>query len=508
MSDNTQTRHRVTITTESPLTWQDVVAVARHSAELILIDSVWEKMKNSRSIVDQIVHRGERAYGITTGLGALCNVVLKDEQLAQLSRNTLMSHACGVGPKLPVEQVRAIMCAAINNFALGYSGINPDLVSVLIEMLNRGITPVVPAQGSVGYLIQMAHIGVTLLGFGDVEWQDQILPASAVFQQTGLKVPPLGAKDGLSFVNGTPCMTGLGCLALADAVNLAEWADVIGAMSFEALLGQMDAFDESVLRLKPYPGIQIVGQHLRQLLAGSQIIAKSQGVRTQDAMSIRSIPQIHGACRDVITQAEQQFNTELASATDNPLIMGTPNHYRIISQSNPHGESIAMTADHLCLAVAELAGVSERRLDRLVNPLVSGLPAFLVRNPGVNSGMMITQYVAASLVSENKILAQPAVVDNYVTSALQEDHLSMGTTAVQKLLKIIENSTQVLAIEYLLAAQAFEFFDQQELATGTRAAWLLLRAQIPAYDEDRWLAPDVCAVSKIVRNTYCFNMEN
>lgn len=279
-------------------------------------------------------------------------------------------------------------------------------------------------------------------------------------------------------------------------------------MSFEALRGQMDAFDESVLRLKPYPGIQIVGQHLRQLLAGSQIIAKSQGVRTQDAMSIRSIPQIHGACRDVITQAEQQFNTELASATDNPLIMGTPNHYRIISQSNPHGESIAMTADHLCLAVAELAGVSERRLDRLVNPLVSGLPAFLVRNPGVNSGMMITQYVAASLVSENKILAQPAVVDNYVTSALQEDHLSMGTTAVQKLLKIIANSTQVLAIEYLLAAQAFEFFDQQELATGTRAAWLLLRAQIPAYDEDRWLAPDVCAVSKIVRNTYCFNMEN
>lgn len=175
---------------------------------------------------------------------------------------------------------------------------------------------------------------------GDKQHRSQILPASTVFQQTGLKVPPLGAKDGLSFVNGTPCMTGLGCLALADAVNLAEWADVIGAMSFEALRGQMDAFDESVLRLKPYPGIQIVGQHLRQLLAGSQIIAKSQGVRTQDAMSIRSIPQIHGACRDVITQAEQQFNTELASATDNPLIMGTPNHYRIISQSNPHGESI------------------------------------------------------------------------------------------------------------------------------------------------------------------------
>lgn len=489
----------VLITTEQPLTWRDVVSVARNGAKLSLSDDVWEKMAESRAVVAQIVQKGERAYGITTGLGALCNVVLHEKQLSQLSRNTLMSHACGVGPKLSSEQTRAILCAAINNFALGVSGINPQLVKILIEMLNQRIIPVVPEQGSVGYLIQMAHVGVTLLGMGEVDWNGQILDAATAFKKAGLVVPELGAKDGLSLVNGTPCMTGLGCLALADAINLAEWADIIGAMSFESLCGQIDAFDETVMKLKPYPGIQVVGRNLRKLLDGSQIIEKNRGIRTQDALSLRSMPQIHGACRDVMMHAEIQLNIELSSATDNPLIIGTPSNYRIMSQANPHGESIAMTADSLCLAVAELAGVSERRLDRLVNPLVSGLPAFLVSEPGVNSGMMITQYVAASLVGENKILAQPAVVDNYVTSALQEDHLSMGTTAVLKLIKIIENSTKVLSIEYLLAAQAFEFFDKGELAAGTKKAWKLLRKEVPPYDQDRWLAPELDKVLRILK---------
>lgn len=499
VSQNMGTTASVTIEADTPLRWQDVVAVARHRARLVLADDIWRKLDNSRAIVDRIVSRGERAYGITTGLGALCNVVLRDEELAQLSRNTLMSHACGVGSALSVEQTRAILCAAINNFALGYSGINPDLVRVLVGMLNGDLTPVIPSQGSVGYLIQMAHIGVTLLGLGRVIYEGQEMDAAPAFARAGLKVPDLGAKDGLSFVNGTPCMTGLGCLAVADAIRLADWADVIGAMSFEALRGQIDAFDESVLQLKPYPGIQTVGQHLRHLLADSRIIAESRGIRTQDAMSLRSMPQIHGACRDVIEQAARQFDTELASATDNPLILGTPEDYRIMSQSNPHGESIALTADHLCMAIAELAGVAERRLDRLVNPLVSGLPAFLVSQPGVNSGMMITQYVAASLVSENRILAQPAVVDNFVTSALQEDHLSMGTTAVLKLHRVLENSFRVLAIEYLLAGQAFEFLETHKLASGTRTAWSLLRESVPAYDQDRWLAPDLAKAADILR---------
>lgn len=489
---------------EQPLCWQEIVAVARYGATLALSDSAKARLANSRAVVAQIVQKGERAYGVTTGLGALSDIALQGPQLAQLSRNTLLSHACGVGPQLTIEQTRAIMCAAINNFALGYSGISPAIVQTLVDMLNIGITPLVPRQGSVGYLIHMAHIGVTLLGVGEVTWQGQRIGAAQAFQQAGLKLPELGAKDGLSLVNGTPCMTGLSCLALADALNLAEWADIISAMSFEALRGQIDAFDAIVMQLKPHAGMQRVGANLRSLLAGSEVIAGSKGIRTQDALSIRSIPQIHGACRDQLAHAEQQINRELASATDNPLIVGTPEAYRIFSQANPHGESVAMAADLLCLAVAELAGVAERRLDRLVNPLVSGLPAFLVSEPGVNSGMMITQYVAASLVSENRQLAQPAVVDNFVTSALQEDHLSMGTSAALKSLQVVENSTQVLAIEYLLAAQAFEFFNAEQFAAGTSRAWQLLREQIPAYAQDRWLAPDLACAAQLLRTT-CVN---
>ncbi|MEB0017634.1 HAL/PAL/TAL family ammonia-lyase [Pseudomonas sp.] len=494
----TENLHSVTLA-DTPLTWREIVKVARQGAKLHLCDSTWARIDNARAIVDHIVAQGERAYGISTGLGALSDVMLQGPQLAQLSRNTLLSHACGVGAPLTVEQTRAIMCAAVNNYAHGHSGISRSVVEALIALLNLDITPSVPSQGSVGYLTHMAHIGVALLGFGEVMWQGRPMLAMQALREVGMAPLELRAKDGLSLVNGTPCMTGLACLGLADAFNLAEWADIIGVMSFEALRGQIDAFDEVVLALKPHPGIQRVGANLRALLAGSEVIASSRGIRTQDAMSIRSIPQIHGACRDQLIHAERQINAELASATDNPLVMGTPENYRVLSQSNPHGESLAMAADLLCIAVAELAGVAERRLDRLINPLVSGLPAFLVSQPGVNSGMMIAQYVAASLVGENRHLAQPAVVDNFVTSALQEDHLSLGTGAALKLLKVIDNTTQVLAIEYLLAAQAFEFLKEQRFGVGTGSAWRLLREQVPPYDEDRWLAPDIESAARLVR---------
>jgi histidine ammonia-lyase len=480
---------------DKPLDWRQVVAVARHGARLELADSVWAQITNARAIVDHIVERGERAYGISTGLGALSDIALQGPQLAKLSRNTLLSHACGVGPILKVEQTRAIICAAINNYAHGRSGISPAVVQSLLDLLNHDITPCVPSQGSVGYLTHMAHIGIALLGIGQVSQGGRLMSAAQALSA----VVELQAKDGLSLVNGTPCMTGLASLALADAANLAQWADIIGAMSFEALRGQIDAFDEAVLSLKVHPGVQTVGHNLRTLLAGSEVIANSRGIRTQDAMSIRSIPQIHGACRDQLKHAERQIDAELASVTDNPLVVGTPEAYRVLSQANPHGESLAMAADLMCIAVAELAGVAERRLDRLINPLVSGLPAFLVSQPGVNSGMMITQYVAAALVGENRHLAQPAVVDNFVTSALQEDHLSLGTGATLKLLKVIDNTTQVLAIEYLLAAQAFEFLQPLRLGVGTDHAWRLLRSEVSAYDEDRWLAPDIERAAQMVR---------
>ncbi|NAT22015.1 HAL/PAL/TAL family ammonia-lyase [Pseudomonas syringae] len=485
---------------EAPSGWQDVVAVARHGAQLRLSDAAWARIDNAQAIVQQIVVSGERAYGVNTGLGALCNVSLQGEQLSRLSRNTLLSHACGVGAPLADEQTRAIICAAILNYSQGRSGIHRQVVEALLALLNRGITPQVPSQGSVGYLTHMAHVGIALLGVGQVSYRGHIVAAEQALKEEGLAPVTLGAKDGLCLVNGTPCMTGLSCLAIADAERLSQWADVIGAMTFEALRGQLDAFDESILALKPHPGMQQVGKNLRSVLAGSEVLASSQGIRTQDALSIRSIPQVHGATRDQLVHAIRQIETELNSVTDNPMLLGTPDAWRVVSQANPHGQSVAMAADVLCMAIAELGSIAERRLDRLINPMVSGLPAFLVSQPGVNSGMMIVQYVAASLCAENRQLAQPAVVDNYVTSGLQEDHLSLGTSAALKLHKVLGNATQILAIEYLLAAQAFEFLKAQRFGVGTDMAWRLLRERVPAYDEDRWLAPDIASSAALLKD--------
>ncbi|MGK3130013.1 histidine ammonia-lyase [Pantoea sp. C8B4] len=485
---------------DETLSWQDVVQVARHNAELTLSASAWQRIAQGREIVEQIVASGHIAYGINTGLGALCNITLPEEQLSQLSRNTLLSHACGVGPLLAREQVRAILCAAIANYSHGKSGVSVALVQHLLALLNHQITPQVPSQGSVGYLSHMAHIGLALIGVGDVEYQQQIVPAGQALTQAGLTPYRPGAKEGLSLVNGTPCMTGLSCLALDDAARLLDWADVTGAMSFEALRGQLVAFDAEVIALKASPGMQVSGLRLRQLLSDSPLLAKSVGVRTQDALSLRSMPQVHGASRDQFDHAARQVNTELNACTDNPLVLGTVDNWRVVSQANPHGESVAMAADVLAIAMAEVGSIAERRLDRLVNPLVSGLPAFLVAQPGVNSGMMIAQYVAASLCAENRQLAQPAVLDNYVTSGLQEDHLSLGTGAALKLLKLVGNVWQILAIEYLLAAQALDFHGEAELAEGTKQALRRLRAVVANWQEDRWLAPEIARAVEVMKN--------
>ncbi|MCT8163658.1 MULTISPECIES: histidine ammonia-lyase [unclassified Pseudomonas] len=488
------------VITGAPVRWQDIAAVARHGARLELAPAVWARIDNAEAIVRHIVESGERAYGVNTGLGALCNVSLQGDQLSALSRNTLLSHACGVGPVLPDEQTRAIICAAIVNYSHGKSGLQRGVVEALLALLNHGITPQVPSQGSVGYLTHMAHVGVCLLGIGKVSYRGQVVEAAQALGAEGLAPVQLGAKDGLCLVNGTPCMTGLASLALDDASRLLQWADVIGAMSFEALRGQIAAFDPEIIALKPHPGMQVVGANLRALLQGSEVIATSKGMRTQDALSIRSIPQVHGAARDQFAHAARQIEAELNGANDNPLLLGTPEDFRVVSQANPHGQSVAMAADLLAIAMAEIGSIAERRLDRLVNPHVSGLPAFLVSEPGVNSGMMIAQYVAASLCAQNRQLAQPAVLDNFVTSGLQEDHLSLGTNAALKLHQVLENCTQILAIEYLLAAQAFEFLMEQRLGIGTDAAWRLLREQVPAYLQDRWLAPDIACAAALLKD--------
>lgn len=481
---------------DAALSYRELVEVARGHARLGIGAAARQNLMNGRAIVERIIASGERAYGINTGLGALSEVILTGDQQAQLSRNTLMSHACGVGAPLPIALTRAIMASLVNDLCHGHSGVTPAVVDQMVALLNAGITPVVPRQGSVGYITHGAHIGLALIGMGDVEHDGKTLPASEALAAAGLAPVTLGAKDGLCLVNGTRCLTGLACLALSEAEHLADWADVIGAMSFEALKGQIAAYDADLLALKPHPGVIRTGERLRALLAESEIVAKHQGYRTQDALSIRSIPQIHGATRDQIDHVRHQIEIELGAATDNPLVLGTPDSYRVISNAHPHGQSLAMAMDLLAIATAELGSVAERRLDRLINPATSTLPAFLVQQGGVNSGMMIAQYAAASLAAENKLLAQPMVTDNYITSAQQEDHLSLGTPGALKCLDVIANTRKILAIEYLLAGQALEFYPGQRCGRGTAAAYTALRSEIPAYNEDRFLAPDIALVDR------------
>jgi histidine ammonia-lyase len=484
---------------DAPLGCEEIAAVAQGRARLAIGPAARTRLENGRAIVNRILARGERAYGVTTGLGALSDVALAPDELARISRNTLLSHACGVGAPLDAAQTRAIMAALVNDMCHGHSGVSPAVVDQLAAFLDRGVVPVVPSQGSVGYIVHGAHIGLGLLGIGEAEFGGRRMVAADAIAAAGLQPIDVGPKDGLSLVNGTRCLAGLSCLGVVEAARLAIWADVVAALSFEALKGQTDAFDAAVLALKPHDGMLAVGEHLRALLADSEMTAHFRGHRTQDALSLRSIPQVHGATRDQLDHARRQILVELGSATDNPLVIGTPASYRVISNAHPHGQSLAIAADLMAIAIAELGSISERRIDRLLNPATSGLPAFLVKRPGVNSGLMIVQYVAASLAAENKRLCQPAVADNFVTSAQQEDHISLGTPGALKALQVVDNTRRILAIEYLCAAQAIEFLPALALGRGTGAAYRRLRQEVPALEQDRFLAPDIALIEARMR---------
>ncbi len=488
---------------DQQLRWQDLVAVVA-GAKLEISDDRWQSMRRARRAVMDMVEQGERAYGITTGLGDLCNHLLAPEQLAEMSRGTILNHACGVGPLLEKRQVRAVMAAAIANYSHGYSGISVDIVKALLVMLNAGVTPQVPEQGSVGYLTHMAHIALPLLGIGDVEYQGEVISAIDAFHRAGITQPEVGPKDGLSLVNGTPCMTGLACLVAADSEKLLVWSDLSAALSFEACGGQLAAFGEANLALKASPQVNVVGQRLRKLLHESQWLKFQQGQRTQDALSLRSVPQIHGACRQQWQHFAELVNRELNAATDNPLILEQDGAFSVVSQANPHGESLALASDGLAPALAELTSAAERRSYRLLNPQISGLPGYLTDEGGISSGLMIVQYVSASLCAENRRHAQPVSVDNYVTSGLQEDHLSFGTSAVLRLFKQQANLQKVLAIELMCAAQAFDFIaakHRQESAVfsrGGRLLWQQIRQKIPHYTRERWVAKDIQQLDELL----------
>jgi histidine ammonia-lyase len=474
------------------------------AARVTLSPAARERVARSRALVEQVVASGAAVYGINTGFGRLAEVAIPADRLAELQLNLIRSHASGVGPGLPREVVRAIILLRANVLAKGHSGVRPEVVDLLCDLLNRGIDPVIPEQGSVGAsgdLAPLSHLALVLVGEGEARYQGRTMPGGEALRAAGLRPLELAAKEGLALNNGTQVMTALGVLALLGAERLVETADVTGAMSLEALRGTPDAFDPELHRVRPHPGQVTSAARLRSLLAGSEIREshRHNDPRVQDAYSLRCMPQVHGAARNGFTYVRQVLEVEVNSATDNPLVFPDEAGATVLSGGNFHGQPIAQVLDLLAIVLADLSSISERRIERLVNPDLSDLPPFLTGDPGLRSGMMLAQITAAALVSETKILAHPASVDSIPTGASREDHVSMGTTAAVKATRALRNAETVVGIEAMCAAQALEFLKPLRAGRGVEAARRMIRERIEPLGADRVLAPDIVAAAAMVR---------
>ncbi len=479
------------------LTLEQVEAVSL-GAPAALASSARRAVERSRAVVSSIVETGRPVYGISTGVGELRTVTIPADHVEHLQRNILRSHAAGVGNPVPDVAVRAMMLLRANALACGYSGVRPAVIETLLQMLAKGVHPVIPEQGSLGAsgdLAPLAHLALVMIGEGEAMLGGTRLPGGAAMRRAGIEPLAPQAKEGLALINGTQFMSALGTLFLLDAERLANLADVAGALSLEALRSTDDAFAERLQAARPHPGQVESARHLRALLGGSSRIVQRDYQRVQDAYSLRCMPQVHGAVRQALAHLRAVLAIEINSATDNPLIF--PDDGVVISGGNFHGEPLALALDYATAAVAELASISERRIERLVNPYLSGLPAFLTPGGGVRSGYMLAQYTAAALVSENKVLAHPASVDSIPTSANQEDHVSMGAHAARKSLQVLRNSQQVLAIELVAACQGVDF-GTGNLGVGTRAAHRAVRERVPRLDDDRVLSSDFAAALELV----------
>ena len=479
-----------------------MVEVARAERRVAISEDSIDRMRASRAVVERIVTEGQTAYGVTTGFGDLADVRIGPEQTSELQRNLVRSHAAGVGEMLPAEVVRAMLLLRANALAIGLSGVRPAVVELLVGMLNATVHPAVPSRGSVGAsgdLAPLAHLALVLIGEGEA-WVDDAGPGpgAEALERAGLQPLTLEAKEGLALLNGTQLMAALAALALDDARRLATSADVIGAMSLEAMLGTAAAFDEALIGARPHPGQVQVAAHLRALLADSEIAASHAGSshKVQDAYSLRCIPQVHGAVHDALDQLGRVLAVEMNAATDNPLVFPTG---EVISGGNFHGEPLALAIDYAKAALTELASISERRSARLVDAHLSGLPPFLTDEPGLRSGLMITQYTAAALVNELQTLAHPSSVDTIPTSANQEDHVSMGATGALHLREVVDRAETVLAIEALCAAQGLDFRAPLRPGAGAQRAHARLRSLVPHLAEDRPPADDIAEVRELLR---------
>ncbi|MDR1874910.1 MAG: histidine ammonia-lyase [Synergistaceae bacterium] len=473
------------------LTLSDIVRVAREGYGARLSDEAVAAVKEANALVEEWAASDEVVYGITTGFGDLASVKISPRDRRVLQENLLRSHACGVGEPYPVDVTRAIMLLRINTLSRGHSGISHATLSGLVALLNAGIHPVIPCQGSVGAsgdLCPLSHLAIALLGDGEAEFRGRIVPVREALSAAGLKPISLGAKEGLALNNGTTVMNAVAALALVDALNLARLADIAAAMSMEALHGVPYAYDARTHALRAYRGQHDVASNVRRLIEGSEIVERYKKDRVQDAYSLRCVPQVHGASRDALAHVRSVVEIEINSVTDNPLIF--PKDRDVLSGGNFHGQPLALVMDFFGIAMAEFASISERRQARLVDASLSDLPPFLIEDSGLNSGFMIPQYTSAALVSENKVLAHPSSVDSIPTSANQEDHVSMGGYAARKAVSILENARKVLAIETLLSAQALDFSRLSlRPGRGTLAAHECVRSAIPYLKKDEYLHP-------------------
>jgi histidine ammonia-lyase len=486
------------------LTLDQVLEVARGSRPVQIAAAAQARMQRSRAWVERAVRSHAVVYGVTTGFGAFQHISIPADRIRDLQRNLILSHCAGVGEPLPEEVVRAMLLLRANALAKGYSGVRVSTVDRLLEMLNRGVHPVVPSQGSVGAsgdLAPLSHMAAVLIGEGEAIYRGKRMPARKALRAARISPVALEAKEGLALTNGTQAMTAIGVLALADAEQLVDTADVAAAMSLEAVKGKSTPFDPRVHAVRAHPGQAMSARAIRRMIRGSVLVDrvdKDTGSKIQDSYAIRCAPQVHGATRDALRYVRGVLLTEINAATDNPLIF--PDDAGVLNAGNFHGQPVALAMDFLALATAEIGDISERRTAKLVDRNHSyGLPPFLAHEPGLESGLMIAQYTAAALVSENKVLIHPASGDSIPTSANQEDHVSMGTIAARQALAIVRNVERVCAIEILCASQALEYRHERP-GQGTQRVRDAVRTVVPPLHGDRMVAPDIEAVTALVRS--------
>ena len=486
---------------EHDLTFSDIANFLDNNPPVKISDSVIQKIERSREIISSIVSSGRTVYGVNTGFGKFSNIKIERDQTEELQRRLVLSHAAGVGDPMPVFLVRMMMLLKLKNLSQGYSGVRFKTVELLRDLINNNITPVVPEKGSVGAsgdLAPLAHMSLVLIGEGEAIVDDKRMPAKQALQVKNLQPIKLAAKEGLALLNGTQTIQAFGLWSLIHAENLIKAADIIGSISLEALLGTLTAFDERIQNIRRHPGQQKVAWNFRKILSDSPIVQshKEDAHKVQDAYSLRCIPQVHGAVRDGFEYVKSVFEREMNGVTDNPLVF--PEQGDVLSGGNFHGEPVALAADYLGILISELASLSERRIEHMMDPAESDLVAFLARDGGLNSGFMIAHVTSAALVSENKVLAHPASVDSIPTSANKEDHVSMGTHAARKAMEIIKNAENVLAIELLCACQALELRKPLEPSPVTGKILELVREHIPYLNSDRYMHPDIITAQKLI----------